>query len=163
MFVRVCRLGRCVCVCDYMTVCISPWEGRGGRRNPLLFSHLSPHLNRIWKLGFHEKAGRNLEAYLILLHTLSCYDLERWQQLQKYWSDHCPKPRPQHQPSVSPETPLTHVPKIQVIKRPGRGPRAPLWLPSSCAWQMLNVFTISLLSPNDLTPCREERENIENI
>ena len=121
-------------VYDYMTVCVSLWEGRGGRRNPLLFSHLSgfcnclhltPPQQNFETSGFHEKAGRNLEACLILLQTLSCYDLERWKQLQKYLSSHCPKPRPQHQPSVSPETP-THVPKIQVIKRPSRGPRAPL-------------------------------------
>ena len=160
MFVHVCVDWVDACVWLYDSMCFS--VGRK-RRNPLLFSHLSgfckylhltPPQQNLETSGFHEKAGRNLEACLILLQTLSCYDLERWQQLQKYWSSHCPKPRPQHQPSVSPATP-THVPKIKVIKRPGRGPRAPLWLPSSCAWQMLSIFTISLLSPNDLTPCRE--------
>lgn len=175
----MCVLCLCMCV-DWVDacVCVTIWQyvflrGKEEVREgihcysiiPGFYNclHLTPSQQNLETFGFHEKAGRNLEAYLILLQTLSCYDLERWQQLQKYWSGHCPKPRPQHQPSVSPETPPTHVPKIQVIKRPGRGPRAPLWLPSSCAWQMLSIFTISLMSPNDLTPCREYRGNIGNI
>ena len=118
-------------VCDYVTVCVSPWEGRGGRRNPLLFCHLSgfcnclhltPPQQNLETSGFHEKAGRNLEAYLILLQTLSCSDLVRWQQLQKYWSSHCPKPCPQHHPRVSSETPPPMSPRLKVLRDPAGVP-----------------------------------------
>lgn len=165
----MCVLCLCVCV-DWVDacVCVTIWQygflrgkeevGEGIHCYSLISHPPQQNLETFWISWKSWKESWSLPNFI----THSCYDLERWQQLQKYWSGHCLSPIF----SISPVSLLKHPspmsPKFQLLRDPAGSPRAPLWLPSSCAWQMLNVFTISLLSPNDLTPC-EKRENIENI